>query len=148
MGLEWNEGQVKIYNLLKEGISATQVIAQTSYKKSAVFKIQQAISQGDTPSDPSSEPNKGGKAKRDGHKGGAIPSTLVGSTTEVSETSLLKLTPHAQQVILTPDMYFSYMMALKKGYEGNIGDWLSLTARDFWLGREINFYQEVAGVGK
>lgn len=68
------------------------------------------------------------------------------TTDALSQTSYLQLVPQVQQLALTPDIFFSYMYALKKGYKGTFADWLSLVSRDFWLGREIDFYAEVTGI--
>ena len=70
------------------------------------------------------------------------------TTDALSQTSYLQLVPHVQQLALTPDIFMSYMCALKNGYQGTIGDWLSLVSRDFWLGRGRNFYQEVTGISE
>jgi len=70
------------------------------------------------------------------------------TTDALSQTSYLQLVPHVQQLALTPDIFMSYMCALKNGYQGTISDWLSLVSRDFWLGRGRNFYQEVTGISE
>lgn len=67
-------------------------------------------------------------------------------TDALSQTAYLQLIPQVQQLALTPDIFFSYMCALKNGYEGTIGDWLSLVSRDFWFGRGRDTYAEVSGI--
>ena len=87
---------------------------------------------------------KGSGAQDDGHKG--PKKTLTTTTTATSEAAFLSLVPKTQQVVLTPSIFMSFMCALKRGYKGDLGDWISLACSDFWLGREIDFYKEVTGI--
>lgn len=79
---------------------------------------------------------------------GTKPSAVVASPSSeaVSQAAFLKFVPQTLSLPLTPDIFMSYMCGLKKGYEGTIAEWLSLVSRDFWLGREVNFYAEVSGI--
>ncbi|MBA7473498.1 hypothetical protein ES708_09716 [subsurface metagenome] len=55
MGLRWNKAQNEIYSLIQDGISNKDLKAK-GYKKSLVDKVKAAISKGDTPQKPPSEP--------------------------------------------------------------------------------------------
>ena len=79
-------------------------------------------------------------------KGKSLVVPLGKETEEVTETAVLKLVPQVQTLPLTPDIFVSYMCAVKNGYEGTLSDWLSLVSRDFWFGRGRNFYEEVSGI--
>lgn len=72
--------------------------------------------------------------------------TFAKQTNAVSQAALLNLVPQTLSLPLSPDIYMSYMCALKKGYEGDLADWLSLVSRDFWFGRDIDMYAEVSGI--
>jgi hypothetical protein len=64
----------------------------------------------------------------------------------VSQTMMLQLVPQVQQLPLTPEIFMSYMCAIKKGYKGGIAGWLSVVALDFWTGRNVDPFAEVSGV--
>jgi hypothetical protein len=73
-------------------------------------------------------------------KSGIIPSQAV------SQTMFLQLIPQVQQLPLTPEIFMSYMCAIKRGYKGGIAGWLSVVALDFWTGRNLDPFAEVSGV--
>ena len=70
-----------------------------------------------------------------------------GTTPNVSEAALLRMVAQSQIVVMTPDIYMSYMCALKKGFEGTLAGFLSVAAVDFWKGRGIDPFKEVSGIG-
>lgn len=74
--------------------------------------------------------------------------TFDKQTDAVSHATVLNLVAQTLSLPLTPDIYMSYMCAVKNGYEGAMGEWLGLVSRDFWLGRGRNFYQEVTGISE
>ena len=79
-------------------------------------------------------------------KGKPLTVTFVKQTDAVSQAAVLNLVPQTLSLPLTPDIFMSYMCALKNGYEGTMADWLSLVSRDFWLGRGRTMYAEVSGI--
>ena len=76
---------------------------------------------------------------------GSTPKTIA-PTPSVSDSALLRLISQSQVIIMTPDIFTGYMCAIKRGFMGNLSDWLSLASRDFWLGRGIDLYREVSGI--
>lgn len=68
------------------------------------------------------------------------------TTDAVSQALFLELVPKVLRITLTPDIFMSYMCALKNGYEGHLADWLSLVSREFWFGRQVDMYAEVSDI--
>jgi len=89
--------------------------------------------------------DEGGKQPIGTMKSSPITFTFAKQTDAVSEAAILNLVPQTLSLPLTPDIFMSYMCALKNGYEGELGDWLSLVSRDFWFGRGRDPYAEVSG---
>lgn len=79
---------------------------------------------------------------------GSKPSTVVAypSTEAVSQAVFLKLVPQTLSLPLTPNVFMSYLCALKKGFKRDLGAWIDLACADFWTGRGIDFYAEVSGI--
>jgi hypothetical protein len=71
-------------------------------------------------------------------------STLI-ETEAAVETQLLKFVAHIQQVPMSVNIYVSYGCAVANGYDGSLGDWLSLISLDFWECRNRNMFQEFGG---
>lgn len=71
---------------------------------------------------------------------------LTKETDAVCEAAWIRLVPQTLTLPLTPDIYISYMCALKNGYEGNLADWLGLVSLDFWAGRGRDMFAEVSGI--
>lgn len=135
--MEWNDNQIKIANALIEGKSAQEVATQCEASIASVYKVRQALKKA------------GGKIPSSNDQ--VIPSTVVQrtpppptTTAVTSEASFLEFSPKTQRFTLTPAIFMSYMCALKRGYEGDLGEWLNLIAIKVWLDRDINFYGEVA----
>lgn len=55
MALRWNKAQTEIYGLIQDGASNKDLKAK-GYKKSLVDKVKAALSKGDVPQKPPSEP--------------------------------------------------------------------------------------------
>ena len=66
-------------------------------------------------------------------------------TFNASEATLIKLLSQAQVIVMTPEIFTSYMCAVRRGFEGSLSGWLSMVSKDFWLGREIDPFREVSG---
>lgn len=79
-----------------------------------------------------------------GEEGKALPPDLR-RTPNYTEATRLYLTNRFYVMPNTPDMYVSYMCALKKGFTGTPVAWFSICARDYWEGRQRNMFQEVSG---
>ena len=79
---------------------------------------------------------------------GTKPSTAVAypSTEAVSQATFLKLVPQTLSLPLTPNVFMSYLCALKKGFKRDLGAWIDLACADFWTDRGIDFYAEVSGI--
>ena len=139
--MNWNENQLNIASGLIDGKSAKVVAVECGVSTALVYRVEQALKK------------TGGKVPSS--NGEEIPSTgvkkEVGSpkaTVAATETSILEFSPQVQKFAMTADILMSYMCAVKEGYEGDLGQWVSLVSRDFWLGRGRNFYAEVAGFDK
>ena len=135
--MEWNDRQTKIANALIEGKSVKETAIECGASIALVYKVQKALKKA------------GGQIPSSNDR--VIPTTVVKkaphqvkTTDSVSETSLLEFAPRIQSFAMTPDIFMSYMCALMEGYKKDLGQWLSLVSRDFWLGRGRNFYAEVA----
>ena len=57
MGLRWNRAQTEIYSLIQDGASNKDLKAK-GHKKSLVDKVKAAMSKGDAPQKPPSEPKQ------------------------------------------------------------------------------------------
>lgn len=159
-GLQWNKLQLQIAQHLKSGMEPKEVGAQFGLAMRTIYKVNKALKAGDDPGDitdemiaAAPEPMSFGDPLNSQGKGGKVTPAKVGSgkgiiaqkgAAPVQYTSQLELVATTAPIPLTNEMYVSYMVAVKKGYRGGIGDWLSLTAQDFWLGREVNMYEEMA----
>jgi len=141
----WNADKLKVLNLINEGKPDDEIKAVTGCGQNMIDIVRKAKDDGKTPSDKAETPGAVTPAltEEESQKEKGKSTQL---TEDVSETSFLTLVAQIQKIPLTPDMYISYMCALKRGYDGNIARWLSLTCRDFWLGRQVNFYAEVVGI--
>jgi len=163
-GLQWNQLQLLIAKEIIEGKKEPQqLVKDGKFKSSTVYKVAEFLEKGNEP--PSLDPEyiaNAPKAKKFGEDGGGkeekaelTPADLQKPpskggpqlTTSLSMTTILKLIPQVQALPLTPDIFMSYICALQNGYEGDVGEWLSLVSRDFWLARGRDFYAEVSGVG-
>ncbi len=80
-----------------------------------------------------------------GRKNTAAPTAVVGATSSTSEAALLRLVAQPQLVLTTPDIFIGYMCAIKRGFEGNLSQFLSIASRFFWLDRKVDPYKEVSG---
>ena len=134
--MEWNPKQVEIAKGLTQGKSVAEIATECGVSQSMVRKVRKALAKAGPP---------------DASIDQLIPSTMVKrtppnpkTTDAASETSILEFTPQVQKFAMTPDIFMSYMCALMEGYKKDLGQWLSLVSRDFWLGRGRNFYAEVA----
>lgn len=143
--LQWTPDQINTANLLAQDKNDEEIMKLLDVGKTMVVKVKGALASGDYPPNTKEAADKlatsKGKPKSD------KPSQPKLKTTDaLSETSLLQMIPQVQQLPLTPDIFMSYMCALKNGYTGTIAQWLSLVSRDFWLGRGRNFYEEVSEI--
>lgn len=68
-------------------------------------------------------------------------------TTEPTEAAYIQFVSKVETLPMTPDIFIGYMCAIKRGFKGNLGQWLALASRDFWFGRGINPYHEVSLIG-
>ena len=135
--MEWNDKQTKIAKALSEQKTVAAIVAELKVSEALVYKVRKALKKA------------GGQIPSSNDR--VIPTTVVKkaphqvkTTDSVSETSLLEFAPRIQSFAMTPDIFMSYMCALMEGYKKDLGQWLSLVSRDFWLGRGRNFYAEVA----
>lgn len=172
-GLEWNKNQLKIaYEIITNHKEPKQIEQEFGFSHQPVWKVADYIAHGGTP--PTLEPAEFAKAKdptlfgsgkkvvilseplKDEH--GKTPPTqgdgkvppgqeLVPKTTKaVSTTAYMRFIAQTQQMPMTPDIYISYMCAMRRGYEGELVEWISLCLRDFWIGRKIDPYSECTGL--
>lgn len=163
-GIEWNQVQLKIAYLLDKGMEPIKIIQKEGFPKNTTYKVVATLAAGFKP--PSLDPefiknakkptkfvkkNTGEQtpAKEDGKEGQEegdvkVSKAIPPKTTAASQTAILQFVTKIQPIAMTPDIYMSYMCAVKNGYELSLAEWISLVARDFWLGRERNFYAEAA----
>lgn len=165
-GLQWNKNQLKIaYELLVNKKSVQEVADDTGFSILTVYKVQKAMNEGQQPPtlDPQEisqapEPMKFGKYQEemgtsdsntdDSEKLPAqttIKQGKVGPVTgSVSHSSLIEFVAQKHQLPMTPPIYIGYMCAVKKGFKGELVDYLSITSEDFWVGRGVNMYSEMS----
>lgn len=136
--MEWNDKQIAIANALSEGKEYKDIVDDCETSLGLVYKVANALKKAK-----SSTTDKGNDVTPD-KTNKALPQFLK-VTDSAAETSVLEFAPRVQKFAMTPDIFMSYMYALKIGFVGGLGEWLSLVSRDFWLGRNCNFYAEVAG---
>mgnify|MGYP001558692740 FL=1 len=77
------------------------------------------------------------------------PSPIVVSksiTLNVSEAAAIQMMAKTVVIANTPDIIYSFMCAVKRGFEGGLENWLSLVSVDFWTGRGVNPYEEVSRI--
>ncbi len=74
------------------------------------------------------------------------PKNNIVPSAPLSQTMFLQLVPQVQQLPLTPEIFMSYMCAVKRGYKGGIAGWLSVVSLDFWTGRNVDPFAAVSGV--
>jgi len=126
--------------MVRQGKSTDTIVTKCAVSRAMVSKVRKALEKEDAWKSP-----KKGELTPSKVKKGA--STISPVTDSVSKAAFVEFTPKVMKLAMTPDIFMSYMCALKTGYEGDLGQWVSLVSRDFWLGRGRNFYAEVAGVG-
>lgn len=94
--------------------------------------------------------------------GGVVPVSLPGTIEQPKDdgdkktkprpvvspflVSMYKMVPMQATIINTPIMWASYACAIAHGYKRSYEDFISLTMLDFWLGREINPFEELSVV--
>lgn len=139
MSVEWTDQKIEAAKLILQGVAAGEVIKQTKLSKSWVYLVKKELNKGKMP--PGMEKPAPALVKKDGQ---GVPKSKT--TDAVSQTAFIQFVPYTQQVVMAPDIFLSYMYALRRNFKGSLGDWIALTCRDFWIGREINFYEEVTGV--
>lgn len=132
----WNDDKVKIGQLINLGKTDDKMKEETGLPISKIKAVRGAL-------------NKGQELPTDIKEGEVTPApkgTTAETTTEITEASILRLVPKVQSLSLTPDIFIGFMAAIARGFPGDIEDWLSLASRDFWLGRNRDFYAEVSGI--
>ena len=140
--MNWDDPKrIEAAKLLLQGVSASEVMKQTELAKTWVYLIKKELEKGNMPPGLEKSGLPPASVKKDGQ---VVPKSKT--TDAASQTAIIQLVPYTQQVIMAPDIFMSYTYAVRRGYKGNLGDWLAYTCRDFWLGREINFYEEVTGI--
>jgi len=58
--------------------------------------------------------------------------------------SLYRMVPMQATIFHTPVIWSSFACAIARGYKGDFQDFLGLAVLDFWLGRNINPFEELA----
>ena len=57
--------------------------------------------------------------------------------------SLFNMVPMMATIYNTPALWTSFAVAKLRGFKGDLNDFLAMAAMDFWLGREINPFEEL-----
>jgi hypothetical protein len=83
------------------------------------------------PPPPPPPPPPGGPSKKE-----------VTTTYSASEAAFLKAISHVMTFPLTPDIFWSYMMALKHGYKCELPNWIRFCCMDVWgaIKRPLCYY--------
>ena len=65
------------------------------------------------------------------------------TTYSASEAAFLKAISNVMTFPLTPDIFWSYMMALKHGYKGELPNWIRFCCMDVWgaIKRPLCYYR-------
>lgn len=137
--IKWTKDQIAINSLLDQGKKKEEIVEILNCGMSTVEKVITARHAGQKP--PGSKPP--GDEVTPAPKGAKVAEA---ATDEITEASILRLVPKVQSLSLTPDIFIGFMAAIARGFPGDIEDWLSLASRDFWLGRNRDFYAEVSGI--
>jgi len=135
----WNETKIKIAELLNSKKDEKEIANTLDCGVTVIRQVKKALKLGQP------LPGQDGKSE---NKDEEAPATTKApqETKETTEATLLKFIPKVQSLALTPNMFIGFMCAKKKGFEGELEDFLDLTALDFWQGRNVNPYEEVSGI--
>lgn len=159
-GLQWNKNQLLIAMYLQQDMTPKEIEDTYEIPKRTVYKVKNAMKKGDDPGpvtqemiDEAPEPMVFGETEivkendgevTPGKKGTSSLKVLKKSQPPVHQTTAFQLVAQTQQIPMTTGIYVSYMVAVKHGYTGGLSEWLDLVSTDFWQGRDINMYAEMA----
>lgn len=162
-GLTWNQNHLTILYHLQQGLGIYAAAQKTGLSVSLCQKVDKQKKSPSAPDQVTEEmiasaappiafgafdASAYGKKKPETAEQATTP--IVSKKVPVTQsqmapviyTTAFNLANQVGTMPMTVDIQISYILALRNGYEGELGDWLSNCCRDWWTGRGHNMYEE------
>lgn len=166
MTLEWNPSQQAIRERLDAGKKHSEIMVELGVSESAIRKVEKAkVPPTTPPTPPAANPPAGdnnppppqpppgtplrtaaeiARNKPPKPPGEKKEEPKVVLTTEPLEAIALKLMNKTMVIYQTPQILFSYLCAVNRGFDVDLAEWITIACDDVWTGRNINYFEEVA----